>query len=197
MQTSTPSCSIVIHPPAPVQGYVNKCKRELHQALHKTWFHSLNSAAHISFVTFPAAVLQKHLSAIADFCRQTAPLTISLDGFDAFPESGAFYLRPDRPSRAALQPVMKAFRKATAIGAGAYSTEPHISIGRKLDKDQLGVARALFAGASPALRFECRSLWLRRRNEHSRQYELFQEFPLTGSNTHSDRLPQGWQASLF
>lgn len=84
---------------------------------------------------------------------------------------------------------MKEFHQSFRYKTEIKSSEPHISIGRRLTPEQIEKAYALFE--KPQLAFACDRIALRRFNPERRQFDVIEVFIFGGENR------EGIQGSLF
>jgi 2'-5' RNA ligase len=182
--------SLVIAPPPSGIDYVTKLKDELNSKID--WYNSRNSKAHITIVEFTAD--EYELVYIIDQIKEVAsyekPMHLSFDGVSNYP-NGAVFLKPDLATKVPLTDLMVRVQKKLNIKNSYKSKDPHISIGRKLSEENVGIALRMFANVK--LAFDCNHLILRKFNTVKKQYDYFSEdFPFLG-------LPQkpNAQQSLF
>jgi 2'-5' RNA ligase len=169
--------SVVLHPSPQVISEVQQMKELLAGAIG--WYNSKNSLAHITLNEFesPGSELdniQKHLT---DICRYLNSAPTLFNRFDTFP-NGAFFLAPDENCKEELKYIMKEFHQAFKYKTEIKSSEPHISIGRRLKPDQITKAYALFG--TPAISFLCDRIALRRFNPERKQFDIVEEFIFGG-----------------
>ncbi|MBD1428023.1 MULTISPECIES: 2'-5' RNA ligase family protein [Sphingobacterium] len=136
--------SIVVHP-AELLDEIKKIKQGLKSLIG--WYSSVNALAHFTICEFWADEIQLY-KVKKEVSKLVATWTIRfiiLDSFDAF-KGGAFYIRPDEDSSLYLQELLKAVgTKVKEIIPEAYTcTTPHLSIGRRLNEEQLEVAKRTF-----------------------------------------------------
>ncbi|MCL9807024.1 2'-5' RNA ligase family protein [Flavobacterium amniphilum] len=154
------------------------------------WYNSKNSLAHITLNEFETDAreldnIRKHLMAI---CRYLHPEPTRFNRFDTFP-NGAFFLAPDESCKEQLKAIMKEFHQGFKYKTEIKSSEPHISIGRRLKPEQITKAYALFN--TPALSFLCDRIALRRFNPERKQFDIVEEFIFGGE------MKEGVQGKLF
>lgn len=133
------------------------------------WFHSKNSLAHITIAEFNASdeqlpIFTKQLERIAD---SVDPFTVLLDHFSTYP-NGALFIAPDLFSKEKLLPIMKRFNKETRFTLQHKSSDPHLSIARKLTEEQLQVAEEIFIDCH--IEFECSHIVLRKLDLDTKQF---------------------------
>lgn len=169
--------SIVLHPSPEVISTVQQMKEKL--AADIGWYNSKNSLAHITLNEFEAtatelANIQKHLDTI---CRYLTAVPTRFDAFDTFP-NGAFFLAPDTSCKEELKAIMKQFHQSFTYTTAIKSSEPHISIGRRLSPEQITKAHALLG--KPNIAFLCDRIALRRFNPQRKQFDIVAEFVFGG-----------------
>lgn len=96
---------------------------------------------------------------------------ISLNSFDSF-TNGAFYIKPNEESSLYLKALFKTIAiKVKEIIPDAYiCTTPHLSIGRRLNEEQLQIAKTNFTMFSNS--FLCEGVMIREFNLMRKQYDL-------------------------
>lgn len=156
------------------------------------WYNSCNSEAHITICEFKIdesqldSIKQK-LSRISD---TFTPFKVSLDHFDSFPNSGAFFIGVTTDSKNNLVPIMKKIHETLKSLNLKKSDNPHLSIGRRLTPENLKIASELFTEID--LQFECNEIVLREFDPKIKQFFVIDAFPF-GSNPQ----PESVQGSLF
>lgn len=162
--------SMVIYPYTLVKE-IMQIKQELKALVG--WYHSVNAEAHFTICEFFADEddLFQIKEEVTNLITKWRKQIIRFESFDSY-EGGAFYLKPDEPSNIYLEELFKSIGyKVKAIIPNAYvCTSPHLSIGRKLDKNKLSIAKKTFT--SYASSFLCDGVVLREFNPNKRQYEL-------------------------
>ncbi len=168
--------SIAICPPDYVSQQVRTMKKLL--ATKIKWYNSVNSDAHITFNNFHANnnkifLIEKML---CHFTTTLIPFTLSFDNFGFF-ANGAFFLSPDKTSQQTLINVMKKCHSQMPFPMKYKSINPHMSIARKLNSNQLALAGELFSPMKISINFLCERITLRKFNEQIKQYEAYKHFP--------------------
>ena len=169
--------SIVLHPSPEVISIVQQMKEKLAAVIG--WYNSKNSLAHITLNEFEATAtelgnIQKQLNTI---CRYLTAVPTCFDAFDTFP-NGAFFLAPDASCKEELKTIMKQFHQGFKYATAIKSSEPHISIGRRLTPEQITKAHALLG--TPNIVFLCDRIALRRFNPQRKQFDIVEEFVFGG-----------------
>ncbi len=139
------------------------------------WYNSKNSEAHITILEFNATdaeltLIKRKLKQLADSER---PDFVYLDKYDAFPQNGAFFIAPTAYSKDYLRDITKRFANSLNVKNSA-STNPHMSIARKLNQEKLAIALERFESIS--INFFCDRVVLRIFDEGSSQYRFADEF---------------------
>ena len=165
--------SLILQPSPEVVAEVALLKNRLELAIG--WYNSKNSLAHITVNEFetPSSELEKiknHITSIVSFLKIKE---VHFNRFDTFP-NGAFFLAPDENSRAYLIGIMRHIHQAFVYKTFIKSTEPHISIGRKILPENILVAKSLFE--IPNLIFLCDRIALRVFNPERKQFDILEEF---------------------
>ncbi|WP_165501786.1 2'-5' RNA ligase family protein [Pedobacter frigiditerrae] len=158
------------------------CVDEYKNALYTKigWYNSRNSNAHITiseFVIDEGEIVDiiNHLKEIASYEN---PIHLNFEGINSY-ANGAVFLKPDEPTKSILTDLMKRIQKNLNIKKSFHSKDPHISIGRKLTKENVTIALEMFKEAK--LEFDCTSIVLRKFNPVKKQYDVLpNEFKFIG-----------------
>jgi len=156
------------------------------------WYNSCNSEAHITICEFKIdesqldSIKQK-LSQISD---TFTPFQVYFNGFDSYPNSGAFFIAPDEDAANNLKPIMKKIHQVLKSLKLKKSEDPHLSIGRRLTPENLKIASELFTAID--LDFLCNEIVLREFDPIVKQFFVIDSFPF-GSNPKEEFV----QGSLF
>ncbi|MBA5792231.1 2'-5' RNA ligase family protein [Flavobacterium sp. xlx-214] len=180
--------SVVFMPDAQTIALIKEMKLRLSDEIG--WFNSKNSLAHFTLFEFLEEAANE-----SQFCKQLEriaseinPFEMTCDAFDSF-ENGAFYIKPNTETSLLMANEMKTvLKESTSIKKTITNTTPHLTIGRRLNNDQLMVAKQMFQEID--ISFFVAHLTLRKFNEQTRQFDLYQHFPLLGK-------PKEIQGSLF
>ena len=174
-----PLYSVVVHPPEHIIQEVKTLKKLLSDAAGP--YASHNSLAHITFNLFSGneATLARWEDYVAFYVKYLKPFTVCFNSIAVF-NNGAFVLKADAASHERLVPVMKNFFKAAPPYPYGKSTNPHISIGRKLTPEQLAIAKKLITEVH--LEFICDNLTIRKFNSERGQYDIHKHFPWGGAS---------------
>lgn len=169
--------SLVIQPSPDVVLEVKAMKEHLSSKIG--WYHSKNSLAHLTINDFEAPITERdkivhHLHSIATYLSSE---TVCFNHFDTFP-NGAFFLAPDATSKLFLKDILRQVHEEFRYPTVLKNNEPHISIGRRLQEEQLQIAHALFD--SPSLSFLCDRIALRVFNTSRKQFDIVSEFVFQG-----------------
>lgn len=163
---------------------------KLNLAVKAGSFRSKNALAHFTIFEFldneqNEPQLFKILERVAAHIQ---PFEMTCDAFNSF-DNGAFYIQPNSISTAMMINKMKFILKETnGIKKSITNTTPHLTIGRRLNEEQLKVAKEMFQEIN--IHFPVTHLTLRKFNEEKKQFDLYQHFPLLGK-------PKEIQGSLF
>lgn len=155
------------------------------------WYNSKNSVAHITICEFTTTennveIVKKQLD------RKTStysPIEIELNGFNSYP-NGAFFIKPSDNSKIALKKIMKNLNNSLTLKDIYKSSDPHLSIARKLDNQKLNTANSLYQNIN--LSFLCHSVFLRKFNPSIKQFEIIDSFEFKNENSFEET-----QGSLF
>lgn len=182
--------SIVIQPSDSVIAEVKQMKELLAKQIG--WYNSKNSLAHITINEFEREEkeLEKIKAKLSEITRYFKPEKVQFTYFDTFP-NGAFFLKPNENSRQYLKEVMSLVHQKFIYPTKIKSNEPHISIGRRIQPENIEIAKNLFS-ENPNINFICNTIALRVFNEERKQFDIISTFPFLGEE--SQELIQG---SLF
>ncbi len=181
--------SIVLHPSDEIVAEIKMMKEKLAQEIG--WFNSKNALAHITIGEFTATDLQlenitKQLTKISDSIE---PTNVVLNHFNSYP-NGAFFIGPNSYSKEKLLPIMKRFQKEIRFPIVHKSSDPHLSIARKLSLENLETASKMFPTIE--LEYHCKDVVLRRFDSDTKQFKIVAHFPFNGNTK-----PEFIQTSLF
>jgi hypothetical protein len=181
--------SVVIHPSDAIINAIRIMKEDL--AAKIGWFNSKNSVAHITICEFKIdeSQVDKFKQKLLKIADTFTPFEVSLDDFDSY-DSGAFFIAPNEASKINLKPIMKKTQDAMLLSNLKKSSDPHISIGRKLTPESIKIANDLFTTID--MSFLCDSIVLRELDPIKKQFFVIDTFPF-GSNPQ----PELIQGSLF
>ena len=169
--------SVVFHPSETVIEAVKELKEQLSAKIG--WFPSKNSLAHVTICEFEydLATYENIKVRIANYCRYQNPFEVRFNAFGNY-TNGAFYISPDTESKTKMAEIMKGIPKQIQFPVNHKSSEPHISIGRKLTEDQLKIAYSLFDSVD--LNFNCEGITIRIFNPERKQYDVLETIPFKG-----------------
>lgn len=181
--------SIAIHPSEEIISLMKSMKEELAEAIG--WFNSKNSIAHITINEFEAddvsiECLKKQLFQLCDALQ---PVNVRFDAYGSYPNNGAFFIGPDADSKESLKSIMKSINDSLRVKAMFKSTDPHLSIARRLTPGKTVVANGMFTSIDIA--FLCDSVVIRKFNTERKQFDVMDVFRFNGNRV----LPV--QGSLF
>ncbi|MGE6355254.1 2'-5' RNA ligase family protein [Flavobacterium sp. NPDC079362] len=179
--------SVVIHPSEEIIQIIKTMKEGL--ASRIGWFNSKNSVAHITICEFKIddSQIDKFKQKLGKIADTFTPFQVHSDHFDSYP-NGAFFIGPDENSKQ-LKSIMKKIQDTLLISGKDRSSDPHISIARKLSPENIAIANELFTTID--VRFLCDHIILREL-EPKKQYFVIDSFSF-GSNPQ----PELIQGSLF
>ncbi|KGO87906.1 hypothetical protein Q764_12210 [Flavobacterium suncheonense GH29-5 = DSM 17707] len=148
------------------------------------WFNSKNSLAHITINEFKTSELQlenikKQLTYI---CNGFEPIKVHLNHFGSY-DNGAFYIAPDACSKMGLKAIMKHLNNSLCIADKKTSSDPHMSVARRLSPEALGKAKELFDEVD--LNFTCDHVVIRQFNPNIKQFEIIDRIPFNNKPAYS------------
>ena len=162
--------SIVVHP-AELLDEIKKIKQDLKSLIG--WYSSVNALAHFTICEFQSDEMQleKVKQEVFKLIVNWQKKVIHLNSFDSY-TSGAFYIKQDEDCSIYLQDLFNAVgSKVKEIIPDVYiCTTPHLSIGRRLNQEQLQVAKDTFTTYSNS--FLCDGVMIREFNPVRKQYDL-------------------------
>ena len=170
--SAKPQYSIVILPPKKEINYVADLKNQLNAKIG--WYNSRNAKAHITICEFTADLteLDRIIKDLKEIASYETPSYLIFDGVDSY-ANGAVFLKPNAQTKVPLTELMVRIQKNLGITNQYKSKSPHMSIGRKLSEENVGIALSMFLNAK--LEFECNNLVLRKFNPNKKQYDIFME----------------------
>lgn len=170
--------SVAIYPFGCVMDDVGALKDELASLIG--WYGSRNSKAHITVCEFNAdseRQLEVVKSQLYKVCDTESPVDLTFDHIGAFEKgiNSVICILPDNESETILKPLMKRIQKGLRAKLTHNRSNPHLTIGRKLDEEKLSVANTLFKDKKIKLNFCCDRIVLRVREGNS-QFVVIDEF---------------------
>ncbi|WP_343561090.1 2'-5' RNA ligase family protein [Sphingobacterium sp.] len=157
---------------------VDGLKQQLRAALaaefpgkDKGWYHSCNSKAHVTICAFTGNedTLIRATELLQQALLHERSQYVYFDHFSSF-TGGAFYIAPTVHARSYLKDrARKVVHTLGSFDLMEISDEPHISIGRRLEPEQLEIAKKLLRSVD--LSFMCAGVHIRRFNPDMGQYE--------------------------
>ncbi|SOD13094.1 2'-5' RNA ligase [Pedobacter xixiisoli] len=164
--------SIVILPPKEGIDYVADLKNQLNKKIG--WYNSRNAKAHVTICEFTADIdeLEDVISDLREIASCEKPHHLVFDGVDSY-ANGAVYLKPNLQTKVPLTQLMVRVQKNLGVTNQYKSKSPHMSIGRKMNEENVEIALNMFADAK--LEFNCANLVLRKFNPKIKQYDIFLE----------------------
>ena len=181
--------SLVFQPSDPNLAIINSMKKQLGAKVGT--FDSENSVGHITICIFTATEkeIDKIKNQIKKVCEKLTPIEVCLNGFGTFP-NGTFFIAPDHNSQNNLKYIMKQFHKSLHIPKMQKISNPHLSIARNLNPENLDIANLIFTSID--LNFVCDSVVLRQFDEKIKQYFVIDTFEFK-----SNPQPEFIQGTLF
>lgn len=181
--------SIVFMPNFTVIEEIKKIKLQLAEKID--WYSSKNALAHITICEFHSTetkieIIKKQIDRIVSIF---SPFEVKLNEYESYP-NGVFFIKPSENSKVELKKIMKELTTSLVIKKMYKSSDPHLSIARKLNPEKLTIASNLFKQV--ALHFLCDSVSLRKFNSNLEQFEIVSTFPFKNENHLQDI-----QMSLF
>jgi 2'-5' RNA ligase len=160
--------SVVLLPPKEISEKVATTKQELFERIGD--YENKNSSAHITCCFFKAGnhTLSLWENYLRAFALNQPSLSVVFNKTGYF-NNGAFFIAANEDSKNSLINLMKQFCKSFPAAAFGKSKVPHITIGRKLDKEQLSIAQTLFSNLE--LNFNCSTIAIQKYNETIKEYE--------------------------
>jgi len=186
--------SVAIYPFGSVMDDVKGLKDELASSIG--WFGSRNSKAHITICEFNVdseRQLEAIRSQLYNTCDTEFPLNLSFDHIGAYEKGidSVICLLPASESEIMVKPLMARIRKGLKVKLTHSSSNPHITIGRRLGEEKLAIANDLFMNRKINLNFCCDRIVLRVR-EGNGQFVVTEEFVFQSKPSPLDK-----QLSMF
>ncbi|WP_439556709.1 2'-5' RNA ligase family protein [Dyadobacter sp.] len=182
--------SLAIMPSTEILLEVAEMKQQYRIAVGRS-YGSANAEAHISLDGFEADE-NDYPYILAEYRRivsELHPFDIRFSGFGDFDRGNysAFYIKPTIESAALIRErsgvVVKSFdkkiRKQYMQKWADESKNPHMSIGRRLSREWIGLAYSIFREYEAS--FHCNAFAIRKYNEKRRQYDVVDLLPLLGA----------------
>lgn len=171
--------SIAIHPTEDLIASIKLMKEEL--AAKIGWFNSKNSIAHITINEFEAeeANIERITKELTQLCDALEPTEVRLDSFGSYPNNGAFFIAPDEVSKKNLKVIMKYINDGFRVTPKFKSSDPHLSIARRLTPEKIEIANRLFT--TIAMHFVCNNVVIRKFNTERKQFEVVGTFSFNGN----------------
>ncbi|WP_244248453.1 2'-5' RNA ligase family protein [Flavobacterium foetidum] len=156
------------------------------------WYNSCNSEAHITICEFTIDEYQIDFikQKLIKICNTFTPCQVHLDHFDSYENVGAFFIAPNAESKNNLKPIMKKIHDTLKSLKLKKSEDPHMSIGRRLNPENLKIASQLFTTIN--IDFLCNEIVLREFDPLKKQFFVIDSIEF-GNNPE----PQFVQGSLF
>ncbi|MDI5889172.1 MULTISPECIES: 2'-5' RNA ligase family protein [Flavobacterium] len=181
--------SVAIYPSEAVIALVKSMKEQL--ADEVGWFNSKNSVAHITICEFIAndASIEIIKNKLNLLCDSFEPFEVYLNDFDSY-SNGAFVITPNEDSKIKLKVIMKKITQSLRSLKMEKSSNPHMSIGRKLKPENLEIAKHLFTTINTS--FLCDTIVLRKFDDTIKQFVVTDSFKFNNNPK-----IQGIQGTLF
>lgn len=181
--------SLCFQPDAPLIEQVKVMKLQLGEVIG--WYNSKNSLAHLTIAEFRASEkdIERMHQQIQRCCSGFVPVETHLSSFGTYP-NGTFFLEVDSIAKPQLKAYAQKLFQTLQLKNAYKCTDPHLSIGRKLDEIKIQQAHALFE--QPHLSFCCDLIVLRRLNMERRQFDIISYYPFL-----SQPIEEEIQLSLF
>ncbi|WP_191859881.1 2'-5' RNA ligase family protein [Hanstruepera ponticola] len=173
--------SIVIQPSNSVIEEVKQMKELLASKIG--WYNSKNSLAHITINEFELEEIElEHInSKLTKITTYLKSQEVQFTSFDVF-SNGAFFLKPNVASRHYLKEIMTTVHQKFSYPTNIKSYEPHMSIGRRIQPENIEVAKSLFS-KNPNISFICDTIALRCFNEERKQFHVIATFSFLGEES--------------
>ena len=179
--------SLAFIPDNIVTDEIKKIKLQLADEIG--WFNSKNSLAHITICEFTSTEIEIIKNQISRITASFTPFDVELVDYDSYP-NGAFFIKPSEKSKEDLKKIMKILTASLTIKKMYKSSDPHLSVARKLDVEKLKIANNLFQKIE--VKFLCERIFLRKFNTNFKQFEVIDSFQFKG-----EKSTQVIQGTLF
>lgn len=181
--------SIAIYPSETIILLVKAMKEKLFEEVN--WFHSKNSIAHITICEFKAteAAIEIIKNKLDLLCYTFEPFEVHLNGFGSY-SNGAFFITPNEDSKIKLKVIMKKVHELLRTLKMQKSSDPHVSIGRRLTTENIEKANRLFTTINTS--FLCNTIILRKFDPTIQQFFITDTFTFNGNQK-----PELIQGRLF
>lgn len=172
--------SLCFQPDATLIEQVKVMKLQLGEVIG--WYNSKNSLAHLTIAEFQASEkdIERMHQQILRCCAGFTPVETHLSSFGTYP-NGTFFLEVDAIAKPQLKAYAQKLFQTLQLKNAYKCTDPHLSIGRKLDETKIQQAHALFE--QPNLSFCCDLIVLRRLNMERRQFDIISHYPFLSQPT--------------
>jgi len=185
--------SLAIQPNEPVLSMVTEMKQLLNHKIGH--YGSVNSLAHISLFEFELEE-EKRYPIVLSYCKRIiaglAPFYITFKGFGHFTnptKKFTYYVKVEESVKEIVSYCKQIKKGSPYTLIDKYKT-PHMSIGRKLTQEKLGIASALLTDFY-ATDF-CETFVIRKFNNQRGQYDIEEVIPLL-----NDKQGSSTQLNLF
>lgn len=184
--------SIAVCPPAGVSALMRELKRKV--GIQIGWYHSKNAEAHITFIEFWADDIELQIvtNVLKRFSAKAKESNVSFSGIASFVQSGTIFIEPTNDSADYLKDLLKSIPFPKKVEA-KKSYVPHMTIARRLKKDQFAKAMSWLRNKRFDVDFHCDAIVLREFDSKREQYNVKSIFRFE-----NDLQPfEGDQFSLF
>lgn len=139
-------------------------------------YKSRNAMAHITVKEIFAneKELELTIKQLQRICNSFLPFSVRCTHFNSYTSNKTIFIEPDFDSKKSLIEVMKKIQKTTTIKSNHISSDPHISIGRGIQKFEEALAILSFP---LDINFIVDSIVIRKFNPEIKQYEIYRTIP--------------------
>lgn len=181
--------SLAIRPSDEIVFKVKQVKSLL-RTESRTFYSSQNSEAHISIFEYEAGEKQGRIvsNVFARMVSSLRPFEINYKGFNHFRNGDyyTFYIQLGALASNIIREYAFIIKKECRFSLQNKCSVPHMSIGRRLNQDQLDIAYRLFESFEQ--RDFCNSFVLRKFNPLRKQYDIVANMPLLGTENSKGQL---------
>ena len=174
MENLNEKYSIAIVPPNEIVARIKSYKDLLASNIGS--YKSRNAMAHITIKEIFANEKQLDitLKQIQRCCDSFVPTTVRCSNFNSYPSNKTIFVEPNVESKKKLIEIMKKVQKTITLKSDHISSDPHISIGRGIEKFE----QALNILNFPLnIHFVVDAITIRKFNPEIKQYEIYKTIP--------------------
>jgi len=177
MENLNQKYSIAIIPPTEIVSLIKSYKDLLATKIGS--YKSRNAIAHITIKEFFANEKELELTCkqLQRCCESFKPISIHCNKFNSYPNNRTIFIEPDLNSKIKLLEIMKKVQKSTTLKSNHLSSDPHISIGRGIQKYDEAIEVLNFY---LDINFSINNIVIRKFNPEIKQYEVYKIFPFLG-----------------